>query len=193
MEAEPLCVLRDCTLPFRTAAGLVLPPVPGPVCSVPEVVDYLRAAAAKPPHMVRMDLPGRVRGWVAIGGPWGTVYVDHLLPDAGEPEDVPPAWHALAARPPAVGAITFLTCQDPIEVEPEHLLPADEVAEIAAHLAAHRTLARTHQWLAHDHRGTPLLAGRDRPWEDWDKPLPRPLVMPPIDAEPGAAADGGGM
>lgn len=68
-RAEPLCFLRDCTLPFHSGVGEALPPVPGPAYSVQEVVDYLQAAAARPPHMVRLDLPGRVRVWLAIGGP----------------------------------------------------------------------------------------------------------------------------
>jgi hypothetical protein len=162
--------------------------------SVPDLVDYLRVAATRPPRMVRMDLPGRLRAWVAIGRAWGTVYVEHLLADAGVPEDVPPAWQVLAARPPAVEPVAFLTdgSRDVMEIESEHLLLAEEVIQIAAHVAAHRTLARTHTWVAYDYRGTPIYAGRDRPWEDWDKPLPRPVRMEPMDAEPGAAPDPAG-
>jgi hypothetical protein len=80
-----------------------------------------------------------------------------------------------------------------MEIESEHLLSAEEVIQIAAHVAARRTLARTHTWVAYDYRGAPIYAGRDRPWEDWDKPLPRPVLMEPMDADPGAAPDPAGL
>jgi hypothetical protein len=70
MGKKPLCILRDCSLPL-VSEELLLPPVPGGISSVPELEDYLRVAATRPPHMVRMDLPGQLRTWVAIGGPWG--------------------------------------------------------------------------------------------------------------------------
>jgi hypothetical protein len=135
--------------------------------------------------MIRMDLPGRFRAWVAIGGPWGAIDLVHLLSEGQEAEDVPPAWRAMASQPPSIEPIAFLTdgSRDVMSIDPEHLLPAEEVIQIAGHVAAHRTLARTHAWLTHDYRGTPIYAGQSCPWEDWNKPLPRPLVMEPYRAE----------
>src|SRR5262249_32878924 len=109
MGAEPLCILRDCTLPLVSDEQGGLPPVPGRGSSVPELVNYLRVAAARPPHMVRMDLPGRLRAWIGIGGEWGAVSLHHLLSGGEALEDVPPSWRALAGRPPPVEPIAFLT------------------------------------------------------------------------------------
>src|SRR4051812_46512897 len=110
MEADPLCILRDCALPlFSAEQPGVLPPLPGGISSVPELVAYLRIAATQPPHMIRMDLPGRLRAWIALGGPWGTVYVEHLLAGGEGPEDVPPAWRALAGQPQPLELVAFLT------------------------------------------------------------------------------------
>jgi hypothetical protein len=142
---------------------------------VDELVDYFRAAATRRPHVLHMELPGRVRVVIALGGPWGSVGVHHLLRNNRMPPDHPPSWHVLADQPPPVEYVAFLTegSEAVMDVSAEYLLPAEDVIGIAAHLAEHRTLAQAYTWRTHDDRGTWIYAGRDRPWEDWDKPVYR--------------------
>jgi hypothetical protein len=175
MGAEPLCTLRDCSVQQFSDEDGFLPPVPGDLSSVEELVNHLRAAAARRPHIFHMELPGRVRVVIALGGPWGSVSVHHLLRNNRMTPNHPPSWDALADKPPPVEYVAFLTegSEAVLDIPADHLLPAEDVIRIAAHLAEHRTLARTHTWLTHDVRGTPIYAGRDRPWEDWDKPVYR--------------------
>lgn len=175
MEAEPLCTLRDCSVPQISDEEGFLPPVPGDVYSVGELAEYLRVAAAREPHAVRMDLPGRLRVWIYIGGPWGSVNTCVVFQGHRVPADHPPSWDVLARQPPPVEYVAFLTegSEAEVDIAAEHLLPAEEVIGIAAHLAEHRTLPRAYTWRTHDDRGTWIYAGRDRPWEDWDKPVYR--------------------
>src|SRR5262249_54777628 len=102
MGAEPLCTLRDCSEAQISDEEGFLPPVPGDIYSVDELVEYLRADATRPPHVLHMELPGRVRVVIAIGGPWGTVGVHHLLRNNWMPPDHPPSWNVVADQPPPV-------------------------------------------------------------------------------------------
>src|SRR5436309_14570739 len=109
MRAEPLCVLRDCTLEYINEDG-ILPPVPGEIFSAAELAEYLHAAAARAPFALRMDLPGEFRAWIHLGGPLGAVYVSRVYLGRPVPIDAPGAWVALPDPPlPAVEFVAFLT------------------------------------------------------------------------------------
>src|SRR5262245_25197648 len=109
MRGESLCILWDCTLEHFSDEEGFLPPVPGGISSVPELVDYLRFAATRGPHIVGMDLPGQLRAWIAIGGPWGAVELVHVFFGQQVPADHPPSWRALPDQPVPVEYVGFLT------------------------------------------------------------------------------------
>jgi hypothetical protein len=175
VEAELLCTLRDCRQPQFSDEEGWLPPVPGDISTPGELLDHLRIAATRRPHTLHMELPGRVRVAIFVGGPWGSVEVYHLFVGNRIPSDHPPSWHVLADRPPPVEFVAFWAegSEATVDVPADCLLSAEDVIRIATHLAVHRTLPRAYTWRTHDFRGTAIHAGRDRPWEDWDKPLDR--------------------
>jgi uncharacterized protein (TIGR02996 family) len=156
MRAEPLCILWDCTIEYGTEDGF-LPPVPGEIPSVAELVEYLHAAAARPPHALRMDLPGEFRAWIHIGGPLGAVHLTKVYLRQPVPADAPGAWIAMPGRPlPLSAVVSFLTdgSQGADDIDGDQLLPVAEVIRIATYVAEHRALPPTHGWVRHDGNGS---------------------------------------
>src|SRR5262249_4287693 len=96
----------------------------------------------------------------------------HLVFGDRVPADHPPSWQALPNRPTTTGFVAFLTEGSTAEedIAAEYLLPAEEVIQIAAHLAEHRALPETHVWVSYDAHGTPRYAGRCRSSGGGDNP-----------------------
>ena len=60
MRADLLCIVWDCTFEYVNEEGF-LPPIPGEIQTISELLEHLQAAAARPPHALRMDLPDDFR------------------------------------------------------------------------------------------------------------------------------------
>jgi uncharacterized protein (TIGR02996 family) len=137
-----------------------------------DLVEYLHTAAARPPHALRMDLPGEFRAWIHIGGPLGSVHLTKVYLGQPMPANPPGAWIAMPDRPlPMSECVSFLTegSRGADGIYGDQLLPVNEVIQIAAHLAEHRALPTTHGWVRHSGNGSctyvaktpPSLAGDD--------------------------------
>jgi uncharacterized protein (TIGR02996 family) len=156
LRAEPLCILRDCTREYVTEDGF-LPPVPGAIFSVAELVDYLHAAARRRPHALRMDLPDDYRAWIHIGGPLGAIHLSRVYLRQPMPANPPSAWIAMPDRPlPPSTFVSFLNegSQAEDDIGGDQLLPVEEVIRIATYLAEHRALPATHGWVRYHGNGS---------------------------------------
>lgn len=155
MSAEPLCTLRDCTFPHADEEG-ILPPTPGAVHTIAELLEHLHAAAARRPHALRMDLPGEFRAWIHIGGPFGAVRLGRVYLQQPMPANAAGDWIAMPDRPlPVSEYVSFLTDGSTSEddIGGDQLLPVAEVIPIAAYLAEHRALPATHGWVQYHGNG----------------------------------------
>jgi hypothetical protein len=153
MDATPLCNLVDCTVQYATDEG-ILPPTPGDMFTVEELVGHLRAAAARLPHKLNMNLPNQLRATIHIGGPLAAITLHHLYFGRPPiPPGHPPTLYARPERPLTTGCVAFLTAGSTAEddVNAERLLPVEDVIRIAAHLAAARVLPSGCEWV--DGRG----------------------------------------
>jgi hypothetical protein len=145
-EPEPLCTLVDTTIDYTTDEGF-LPYEPGEVYSVEELVGHLRAAAGREPHIQHVDLPGRIRVVVAIGGPLAAVYLCPLIDPGRYRPNQTRSWRPVPAGRYATEEISFPRLDSEWNVSPDRLLPVEEVIQIAAYLAEHRDLPDTHRWV----------------------------------------------
>ena len=156
MRADLLCIVWDCTFEYVNEEGF-LPPIPGEIQTISELLEHLQAAAARPPHALRMDLPDDFRAWIHIGGPLGAVHLSKVY--LSQPMLANPhyGWIAMPDRPlPLSECVSFLTdgSRSEDEIGGDMLLPVAEVIQIAVYLAEHRALPPTHGWVSYHGNGS---------------------------------------
>jgi uncharacterized protein (TIGR02996 family) len=187
MRAEPLCILWDCTIEHVTDEGL-LPPNPGAISSISKLAEYLHAAAARPPHALRMDLPGDYRAWIHIGGPLGAVHVTKVYLRQPMPANPPGGWIAMPDRPlPMSEFVSFLTdgSHGADDIDGDQLHPVADVIRIATYLAKHRALSPTHAWVQHRGNGScTYVAKAPASKAPASKALASEASVPTVPAEP---------
>ena len=167
----PLCEIVDHSLEYVTEQGF-LPHEPGNVYSVEELVNILRAAAAREPHILHLNLRGGLRVEVAIGGKLAAIRVVCLTWDPSRRQ--PGSWTAKADWHYTTEIHGFFSTGYCPDYPPDDMMPVDDVIQIALYLVEHEELPDTHVWLGGD--GIPSRSIHQpqawRPRENRDSDIP---------------------
>ena len=151
-DAEPLCVLIDARrpVPFRQGGEETA------IHSVQQLVDGLRALAARGSGMAIVSVPGGPQLFVGLGGQVAGVRV---YPERSSGR----SWSATPATPHTSDDLWVPSEGEPSQFEAAGVIPVDDAIGIAAHVIEHGELPGTVEWVnLRGERLTTTRLGRPR-------------------------------